>query len=98
MSLTGKGHATDLALILGLASNDPEYIAKNELNTIVNLVQTTKQLKFGDEISTTFDPTIDIVFNREFLPFHANGIKFTGLKNEIEISSDTYYSIGGGFV
>jgi len=98
LSLTGKGHATDLALILGLAGNDPEYIATNELNTIVNLVQTTKQLKFGNEITITFNPTIDIVFNREFLPFHANGIKFTGFKNEIEISSDTYYSIGGGFV
>ena len=98
LSLTGKGHATDLALILGLAGSDPENIPIDEISPLVHLIQTSKQLKFGGKNLIFFDSKDDIIFNREFLPFHSNGIKFTGFNNEIEISSDTYYSIGGGFV
>lgn len=98
LSLTGKGHATDLAIILGLAGTDPEYIPTNEITPLVNLIQTTKKIKFGGIETISFDPQNDIIFNRDFLPFHANGIKFTGFKNAIEIASDNYYSIGGGFV
>ena len=39
-----------------------------------------------------------IIFNRAFLPFHANGITFRGFFNGEEISTETYYSIGGGFI
>lgn len=98
LSLTGKGHATDLALILGLSGNNPEYIVTSEINSIINSVKTSKELKFGGEFFISFNPANALIFNREFLPFHANGIKFTGFNNKIEISSDTYYSIGGGFV
>ncbi len=98
LSLTGKGHSTDLALILGLSGSDPENIPIVEITPLTRLVQTTKQLKFGGSNPIFFDSKNDIIFNREFLPFHANGMKFTGFNNEIEISSDTYYSIGGGFV
>ena len=98
LSLTGKGHATDLAIILGLTGSDPEYIPTTEITPLVNLVKTTKQLKFDGNTIISFNPQSDIVFNKEFLPFHANGIKFTGFSNSGEISSDTYYSIGGGFV
>ena len=98
LSLTGKGHATDLAIILGLAGSDPEYIPTNDITPLVNEIQTSKKINFGGDSIITFDPLNDIIFNKEFLPFHANGIKFTGFKNKIEISSDTYYSIGGGFV
>ncbi len=44
-----------------------------------------------------FNPAVDIVFNKEFLPFHANGLTFTA-KTDTETYSETYYSIGGGFV
>ena len=98
LSLTGKGHATDFAIILGLAGSDPEYIPTTDITPLVNEIQTSKKINFGGDSIITFDPLNDIIFNKEFLPFHANGIKFTGFKNKIEISSDTYYSIGGGFV
>ncbi len=98
LSLTGKGHATDFAIILGLAGSDPEYIPTTDITPLVNEIQTSKKINFGGNSIITFDPLNDIIFNKEFLPFHANGIKFTGFKNKIEISSDTYYSIGGGFV
>lgn len=98
LSLTGKGHASDLAILLGLAGEDPETIPTEKIIPITNNVQTHKNINFGGEILIAFDPTTDIIFNRAFLPFHANGIKFRAYKNKIEISTDTYYSIGGGFV
>jgi len=96
--LTGKGHAIDLAILLGLSGSDPEYIPTNEITPLINLINTTKNIMFSGTKSISFYPQSDIIFNREFLPFHANGMKFTGFSNEIEISSDSYYSIGGGFV
>lgn len=98
LSLTGKGHATDLAVILGLSGQDPEYIPVTEIPILVNNVKSTHKIKFGNSYFIDFTPSTDIIFNKEFLPFHANGIKFSAFKNGTEISIDTYYSIGGGFV
>lgn len=98
LSLTGKGHATDFAVILGLSGKDPETIPINEINSLVEIVKNTEQLNFGNINSIKFDHKSDIIFNRDFLPYHSNGIKFTGFKNGVEISSEIYYSIGGGFV
>lgn len=98
LSLTGKGHSTDFAVILGLAGTDPEYIPIADITPLINAIKTTCKLSFGGQNQITFNPTNDIVFNKEFLPFHSNGLKFTGFQNNIELSCDTYYSIGGGFV
>ncbi|UMB54010.1 L-serine ammonia-lyase [Lutibacter sp. A64] len=98
LSLTGKGHATDLAVILGLTGADPEYIPTEEITPLISKIKETQQLKFGNSITIDFNPLTDIVFNKEFLPFHANAMKFTGFNNAKEISTDIYYSIGGGFV
>ena len=98
LSLTGKGHASDLAILLGLSGEDPETIPTEEIIPRTNDIQTYKKINFGNAHLIDFDPITDIIFNKEFLPFHANGIKFSAYENGIEISSDTYYSIGGGFV
>jgi len=98
LSLTGLGHATDLAIILGLAGADPEYFPTEEIDSLIAFIKFSKELKFGHENLISFDPQTAINFNKEFLPFHPNGITFKSFNNGIEISSDTYYSIGGGFV
>jgi L-serine dehydratase len=98
LSLTGLGHATDMAIILGLSGKDPEYIPMHDINQIVTTVKNNNEINFGGLNAVSFNSSLDIVFNMEFLPFHPNGIKFTGFHKNIEISSDTYYSIGGGFV
>ncbi|NER13896.1 L-serine ammonia-lyase [Leptobacterium flavescens] len=98
LSLTGKGHATDYAVILGLSGTDPEYIPVDSIHGLIEEVKKNGSLLFGDSFGIDFDMDQHIVFNREFLPFHSNGIKFTAqLKDNTEIS-ETYYSIGGGFV
>jgi L-serine dehydratase len=96
LSLTGKGHATDLAVILGLAGQDPEYIPINQISGIVDEVQSTQKLRLGAQLEIPFTAD-DIVFHRDFLPFHANGLTFTAFTASGEYSS-TFYSIGGGFV
>jgi L-serine dehydratase len=98
LSLTGKGHATDLALILGLAGEDPEYIDTNDIASIIESVKKSETLFFAKDRYIPFTPSKDLVFNREFLPFHPNAITFRAFKNADEITTDTYYSIGGGFV
>jgi len=98
LSLTGKGHATDLAIMLGLSGQDPEYIPIQNIDIIIQDIQQKKYILLGNEIIVRFFPEEDIIFNKNFLPFHANGLKFTAsLLDQTEYSS-TYYSIGGGFV
>ena len=97
LSLTGKGHATDLAIILGLSGADPEIIPTETMDIIITSVKNTNTLFFNNEKPLGFHPETDIVYNRKFLPFHANGIKFTATINGKKTSSK-FYSIGGGFV
>jgi L-serine dehydratase len=98
LSLTGKGHATDLAIMLGLSGQDPEYIPVQNIAGIIKTIEDKNEISLGNEIIVPFYFLQDIVFNKNFLPFHANGLTFTAyLSNEKEYIS-TFYSIGGGFV
>lgn len=97
LSLTGKGHATDLAIMLGLSGADPEYIPVESIDVIISAIKNKKEIFLGNEILIPFCFETDIVFNRNFLPFHANGLTFTAI-TDTETFSETYYSIGGGFV
>ncbi len=97
LSLTGKGHATDLAILLGLSGTDPEYIPVKNIDSIIHKIKETKTLHFNAEKHITFSIE-NIVFNKNFLPFHSNGLTFKAFSKGKEVSSETYYSIGGGFV
>ncbi|WP_333695124.1 L-serine ammonia-lyase [Flavobacterium sp.] len=97
LSLTGKGHATDYAVMLGLSGQDPETIPVADIDGIVQSIKTNKKINLGNEIELDFEVEKDIVFNKNFLPFHANGLTFSLYTSDAEFS-ETYYSIGGGFV
>jgi L-serine dehydratase len=98
LSLTGKGHATDLAIMLGLSGQDPEYIPIENISKIVKSIEVNNVILLGNERQIPFYFLQDIVFNKNFLPFHPNGLTFTAyLLDESEYIS-TFYSIGGGFV
>ncbi len=98
LSLTGKGHATDYAIMLGLSGADPEVVPIEAIHGLVEKIKNTGILNFGNEIELVFDPGSDIVFHRKFLPFHANGLIFQAKLKSGQTKSKTYYSIGGGFV
>lgn len=98
LSLTGKGHATDLAVLLGLSGTDPEFIPIDSIDSIIQRIRETNTLYLNSEKEIDF-VNEDIEFHREFLPFHSNGLTFRAFnEKKTEISSETYYSIGGGFV
>ncbi|MEN9325831.1 MAG: L-serine ammonia-lyase [Bacteroidota bacterium] len=97
LSLTGKGHATDLAVMLGLSGADPELVPIDTISSIIEDIKTNNELQLDNEFKIHFNVVSDIFFNKNFLPFHANGMVFTAYTNDTEYSS-TFYSIGGGFV
>ncbi|HSI76547.1 MAG TPA: L-serine ammonia-lyase [Lunatimonas sp.] len=97
LSLTGKGHATDLALMLGLSGMHPETFPIEEIDATIARIKETKKLSLDGKRDVHFDPDQDIIFLKEFLPYHANGMKFQATIKGETIES-VYYSIGGGFV
>ncbi|MDV6167238.1 L-serine ammonia-lyase [Flavobacterium sp. DG1-102-2] len=98
LSLTGKGHATDLAVMLGLSGADPEYVPIESISSIIDTISVSYQLNLGGERIIPFFIKTDIVFNKNFLPFHANGFMFTAYTGDDRLYESTFYSIGGGFV
>ena len=98
LSLTGKGHATDYAIMLGLSGQDPEYIPVQYIDNIVQSIKRNNEIKLANQYSIPFYAEKAILFNKNFLPFHANGMTFTAHLNNGKNYTSTFYSIGGGFV
>jgi L-serine dehydratase len=98
LSLTGKGHATDVAVIMGLTGADPQTCDIAEIPLEVAKIKTQHQLHLDSERFIAFDPESHILFNRNFLPFHPNGITFNAQLTDGSSIEETFYSIGGGFV
>jgi L-serine dehydratase len=86
-----------MAVVLGLSGQNPETIPIVNIEKIINQIKTDKQVILGNQLLMPFDMESDIVFNKNFLPFHANAIQFSA-EYESKSYLSTYYSIGGGFV
>ncbi len=98
LSLTGKGHATGIASVLGLCGENPETIPTENINTLIEDIKNNNLLQLGGLKTIPFNIEKDIIFNKTFLDFHSNGMTFTAFKDGVEINQSTFYSIGGGFV
>ncbi len=100
LALTGHGHATDKAVLLGLSGEHPETIDADHADAIVDVIRGSGQLRLGGERAIAFNETSDLVFHMsESLPFHPNGISFTAFASDGgELLNERYYSVGGGFV
>lgn len=98
LSLTGKGHATDTAVVLGLLGTDPVTYPIEHIQTEISQIQASGLLRLNGERAIPFRMNEHIIFNRKFLEFHPNGITFTAHLKEGVKKSETFYSIGGGFV
>lgn len=100
LALTGKGHGTDLAILLGLEGYTPEGVNPNEISNLLQKIRTNEQLKLLSQQVVPFVESNDLLFHYEKqLPYHPNGMRFTIYdKEQKELFSDTYYSIGGGFI
>jgi L-serine dehydratase len=99
LAKTGKGHGTDIAVMLGLGYHNPETIDVNLIDEKINLITQNHQLKIKNEVDITFNPATNIQFlYNDSLPFHPNGLSFLIELHNGDNFSETYYSIGGGFV
>lgn len=98
LSLTGKGHATDLAVMLGLSGADPEYVPVENIESIIQTIRDNNKLMLGGAKPIVFSVEKDIVFHKTFLPYHANGLIFKAHTSDKTEYTSTFYSVGGGFV
>jgi L-serine dehydratase len=99
LAKTGKGHGTDVAVLLGLCGEDPVTFDVNQINARIEHISDSKKLLLNKEREIPFDTTTDMVFLMdESLPFHPNALTFLCSFSDGNEIAETYYSIGGGFV
>jgi L-serine dehydratase len=100
LAFTGVGHATDRATILGLAGFEPATYDAEKADAALASIRETKTIHAHGLPPLRFDPGADLLFDYgPALPGHANGmiLRATDAQGDV-ILSETYYSIGGGFV
>ncbi len=100
LALTGRGHATDSATILGLAGFAPATLDPDEGDRVLATVRAEQHLKLAGEAPIAFDEARDIVWaGHERLPQHPNALTFTAFDAAgAVLEQRTWFSIGGGFV
>jgi len=100
LALTGIGHGTDKALLLGLEGDLPDTVDPDTIDSRLATMRAENKLKLMGKYSIGFTQKNDIeFFRRKSLPFHPNGMQFFAWNNANELLHDrVYYSIGGGFV
>jgi len=97
---TGKGHGSDLAVLLGLQGEKPDQIDTDSIEAKIQSIATSGQIKIKNKKLIDFKQTQDLIFHkRKTLPGHANGLKFIAYDRLQNILLENiYYSVGGGFV
>lgn len=99
LAKTGIGHGTDIAVILGLCGDDPVTIDVNTITPKMQQITASKKMLLNNIVEIDFDPVKDVQFLfNETLPFHPNGLTFLADFKNGDSISETFYSIGGGFV
>lgn len=99
LAKTGKGHGTDIAVQLGLSGDDPVTFEVDKIDWKISSITSAKKISLGGKHEIVFDPkeNIEFLFS-ESLPYHPNALSFLVSFQNGEKLSETYYSIGGGFV
>jgi L-serine dehydratase len=99
LAKTGKGHGTDIAVILGLNGEDPVTFNTTILTSTIDSIKAAQKIKLAGNQEIDFNPDADILFlKKESLPYHPNALRFHATFTNGETKAETYYSVGGGFV
>ncbi|MFN8278158.1 MAG: L-serine ammonia-lyase [Chitinophagales bacterium] len=98
LAKTGKGHGTDIAVMMGLSGFDPVTFDTTTLSDVIDSIKKKQQILLGGNHAISFNYDTDVLFlKRESLPFHPNAVTFVAYTSSGK-QHQTYYSIGGGFV
>ena len=100
LALTGKGHGTDRAVLMGLEGETPEEVDPDSVAPRLAAIRGQERLALLGRRAVPFHEKEDLIFNRrELLPLHSNGMRFTAFGAAGEaLDRRIYYSVGGGFV
>lgn len=97
LSKTGKGHGTDIACIMGLMGYDPKHVPTEIIPKTMEEITSNQKIVIN-HVTVPFDINKHIIFEPIALPHHPNGLKIVCYFKNGEVYSDTYYSVGGGFI
>ena len=100
LALTGKGHATDRAILLGLTGETPDEIDPGTIESKVHEIRERGALRLLGIQEIKFEEGSDLLFHKaEAMPGHSNTVRFTALDaSGSETTSAVFYSVGGGFI
>ncbi|WP_133137401.1 L-serine ammonia-lyase [Legionella rowbothamii] len=100
LALTGKGHGTDKAILNGLENKSPETVVPESMVPRMHDILTSHTLNLAGQKNITFNEKTDFLFlQKELLPLHTNGLRFSAFDAQDNLLiAQVYYSIGGGFI
>lgn len=99
LSMTGIGHGTDSAILMGLAGYLPHDVDIDVIpDFVANVKQSRRLLVAKGAHEVRFVYAEDMVFHEDFLPLHENGMTISAFSGSLKVYAQTYYSIGGGFI
>jgi L-serine dehydratase len=98
LALTGRGHKTDVAILLGLMGELPDSVDIDAIPGLIQKVRNSQHIRLGHDGPEIIFPDAAITFHRSNLPRHENGMSMKAFSGERLLLDKNYYSIGGGFV
>lgn len=100
LALTGKGHATDIAILLGLQGLLPENTDPDKVQAMIDEIRSSQILSLLGECPIVFNEEHHLLFHRDMrLPYHSNAMRFTLYDaSGKELFMQVFYSVGGGFI
>jgi L-serine dehydratase len=100
LGATGRGHASDRAVLLGLAGHAPDTVPVDAIEPLIARIRAQRRLPLADGPEIAFDEAVDLPLVAEVaLPLHANGMRFEAFDAAGGLlDAQVYYSVGGGFI
>ncbi len=100
LALTGRGHCTDRAILLGLEGMSPDTIDAAAADAALKRIRDEGRIRLLGQHEIAFDEPLNLLFHTDqVLPGHSNGMRFTAHDASLRVlAREEYYSIGGGFV
>jgi L-serine dehydratase len=105
LALTGIGHGTDRAILLGLSGHAPDKVDTSQVDELLTRIRSTRHIHLDGLLNVPFDEATDLLFHRNQMypdpaaASHPNGMRFTAFDPTGGVlAEEIFYSIGGGFI